>query len=46
VHVTSAIGAVTSIGMAIAVAIYLRDSRPSCKESSAGEGEPECVLAV
>jgi DHA2 family multidrug resistance protein-like MFS transporter len=46
VHVTSAIGAVTSILMAIAVVVYLRDSRPECRESSAHACTPEPGLAA
>jgi DHA2 family multidrug resistance protein-like MFS transporter len=39
-HVTAAIGAVTSILMAVAVAIYLRDRRPECQESPIGSCDP------
>ena len=45
-HVTSAIGAVTSIGMAIAVAVYLRAPRTDCQDSCADGCDAEPVLAA
>jgi MFS transporter, DHA2 family, multidrug resistance protein len=44
VHVTSAIGAVTSIVMAIAVAYYLRTPRPECQESSLSGTVPTLLV--
>jgi len=45
-RVTSVIGAVTSIVMAIAVAVYLRAPRPECQESSDNGCEREAGLAA
>jgi DHA2 family multidrug resistance protein-like MFS transporter len=46
VHVTSAIGAVISIVMAVIVAIYLRTPNGECQESSAHSCQPEPAAAA
>lgn len=45
-HVTSAIGAVTSIVMAIAVLVYLRAPRSECQESSVDGCTPALAASV
>ena len=45
-HVTSAIGAVSSVAMAVAVAVYLRPREPKCGAASVRACEPEPALSA